>query len=251
VLRSALNALLDLLLAPMCLACECALDTGDRARLVCRRCRARLRALPHPCCPRCGASLMRTGATPAAVCGECARWPAVLRTARSTCLMLPPADRIVHQLKYGGWPALARPMAERMLQIPLPAEVNEEVQLVVPVPTSAARRRARGYNQAELLAREYARLRGLRLLCALHRQRTAETQTALQPLERAANVAGAFRLADHVAGIEGEHILLIDDVLTTGATAAECAKALAAAGARCVSILTFARALDARRLTGS
>jgi ComF family protein len=165
--------------------------------------------------------------------------------------MAPPANRIVHQLKYGGWSALAGPMAERMHQIALPREVSEEITLVVPVPTSRVRLRARGYNQAELLAREIARARGLPLFLGLQRSHTADTQTALQPLERAANVAGAFRLAADRPSIEGAHLLLIDDVLTTGATCSECATILVAGGARCVSVLTFARALDARRLTGS
>ncbi len=137
------------------------------------------------------------------------------------------------------------------MQVGLPREAHEEVRVVVPVPTSAARRRARGYNQAELLAKEYAHLAGLQLRCLLRRDRTAKTQTALQPLERAANVAGAFRLSGTSGDIAGEHVLLIDDVLTTGATSAECAKTLVAGGARCVSVLTFARAFDARRLTGS
>jgi predicted amidophosphoribosyltransferase len=70
-------------------------------------------------------------------------------------------------------------------------------------------------------------------------------------LQRAANVAGAFRLSAGPPPLVGEHVLLIDDVLTTGATVAECATTLVAGGARCVSVLTFARALDARRLIGS
>jgi ComF family protein len=157
----------------------------------------------------------------------------------------------VHQLKYNGWRALAGPMAERMSRVTLPQELTEEVRLIVPVPTTRARLRTRGYNQAELLAREFAARHGLQLFLGLQRARAADTQTALQPLERAANVAGAFRLEGGEERIRGAHLLLIDDVLTTGATSAECATTLVAAGARCVSVLTFARALDARRLTGS
>ncbi|MGH7459823.1 MAG: ComF family protein [Longimicrobiales bacterium] len=157
----------------------------------------------------------------------------------------------MHQLKYNGWRALAEPMAERMQRMPLPDEVNQEARLVVPVPTTATRLRTRGYNQAELLARAFAQRRRLELFLELERAGAAGTQTALQPLERAANVAGAFRLNRGQDRIEGAHLLLIDDVLTTGATAAECAKSLVAGGARCVTVLTFARALDARRLTGS
>jgi ComF family protein len=251
VLSDISNSLLDLLLAPMCLACDCAIAAGDDARLVCRRCRARLRALPSPTCQRCGAPLLRTGATTGYICNECVRWPAALRFARSACLLWPPADRIVHQLKYGGWRALAAPMAERMRQVMLPVELQTEVSMVVPVPTTAARRRARGYNQAELIARAYARSAGLQCVTGLQRSGRTGSQTALQPLERAANVAGAFQLAQTSPPLTAAHVLLIDDVLTTGATSTECAQALVAGGARCVSVLTFARALDARRLTGS
>jgi ComF family protein len=194
---------------------------------------------------------MQTGATRTAVCSDCVHWPAAVRFARSSCLLHPPADRIVHQLKYNGWRALAEPMAERMSRLELPLEVTQEVRLVVPVPTTRARLRTRGYNQAELLARALvARWRGLHLFNGLQRARAADTQTALQPLERAANVAGAFGLVSGLESIKGAHLLLVDDVLTTGATSAECAKTLVAAGARCVTVLTFARALDARRLTG-
>jgi ComF family protein len=246
-----LSGLLDLVFAPACLACGSVISTGDSRRYVCRRCLALLRALPPPCCRRCGASLLRTGSASEYQCGECAHWPASLRYARSACLMHPPADAIVHHLKYGGWRVLAEPMAERLLSVDLPDEVRTEARYVVAVPTSRARLRGRGYNQAALLAGAYARSRGLERLDALERTRAQDTQTALQPMQRAANVAGAFRLNQGAPQLAGEHILLIDDVLTTGATVAECATALVAGGARCVSVLTFARALDARRLIGS
>src|SRR5687767_12356212 len=213
-----LNALIDLVLAPACLACDGFIESSDSARLVCRRCRTRLRALPEPSCHRCGAPLLRTGRTVADTCPECARWPAAVRFARSACLLHPPADRIVHQLKYGGWHALGVPMAQSMLRVVWPAEVTSEVTHVVPVPTTAARRRERGYNQAERVAAAYARLRGLELLDCLRRQRASDSQTALQPLERAANVAGAFQLPSAPACIRDQHVLLVDDVMTTGAT---------------------------------
>ncbi|MBI4545702.1 MAG: ComF family protein [Gemmatimonadetes bacterium] len=248
--HSLCSALLDLVFAPVCLACDGNIAMGDEARLICRRCRTRLRPLPPPSCPRCGAPRLRTGRASAAVCGECAGWPPGLRVARSACLLHPPADRIVHQLKYRGWRALARPMAELMAALPLPPDVEEEARLAVPVPTTPVTLRQRGYNQAELLARAYAERTRRQHCCVLERGRAARSQTTLQPAARGANVAGAFRV---VAGRQRElaaaHVLLVDDVLTTGATAAECTRTLLAAGARCVSVITFARALDARRLT--
>lgn len=251
-MRRLAAALLDIVFAPVCLGCDGPIAPGDPARLVCRRCRSRLRPVPPPLCDRCGAPLLRTARAPGPRCGECIEWPAFVRSARSACILHPPGDRLVHQLKYRGWHALARPLAERMAALSLPPDVEEETRVVVPVPTTPARLRERGYNQAERIAAEYARITGRRLVGALERASAASTQTALQPAARRANVAGAFRPAGEArAAIAGAHCLLVDDVLTTGATAVECARTLVAAGARCVSVVTFARALDARRLTAT
>ena len=186
---------------------------------------------------------LRTGREAGPRCQECLDWPASLRSARSACLLHPPADALVHQLKYRGWKALAGVMAERMAAVALPPDVVSEARLVTPVPTTAVRLRQRGYNQAELLARGVAAATGRGFLPALERAHGTGSQTTLQPVARAANVAGAFRpMSAARNGIAGEHLLLVDDVLTTGATVVACAEALVAAGARCVSVLTFARA---------
>jgi ComF family protein len=244
-----LRALTDLVFAPVCLACEHAIPAGDSARLVCRRCRSLLPMPPPPLCARCGAPRLATGRIHAFSCPECESWPATLRTARAACLYYSPADRLVHALKYGGWKSLADIMAQRMAGILLPDETREEARVCVSVPTTAARRRQRGYDQAELLAHAFAARTGRSLRNALVRTSSAGSQTALQPLARGANVAGGFRADARVcAALAGAHILLIDDVLTTGATANECARTLVLAGIRCVSLVTFARALDTRRL---
>jgi ComF family protein len=246
-----LAAILDFLLPPVCLGCEGAILSGDSTRLVCRLCRSRLRPLPHPACPRCGAPALRTGRVAELVCGNCESWPPTLRSARSAFLLHPPADRLVHQLKYQGWHALARVMGEWMAQLALPTDVVLEARLVVPVPASAARMRERGYNQAHLIAEAFASRSGREVAPALVRGRARRSQTTLQPASRRANVAGAFRVnSASEQALRGQHLILIDDVLTTGATAVECTLALIAAGARAVSVVTFARALDARRLTG-
>ncbi len=250
--RRMMRAFLDVLLPPTCLACREPIRAGDRARLVCRLCRSRLRALPWPQCERCGAPLLRTGRAGPSQCLECVAWPAAVRAARSAVLLAPPADVLVHQLKYRGWHALAQPLAERMAALPLPLDAVDEARVCVPVPTTAARLRTRGYNQAQRIAVAYARLTRRRVAAVLERTRAQDTQTHLQPAARAANVAGAFRVRRGAeAMLHGAHVLLIDDVLTTGATAAECAVTLVAAGARCVTVVTFARALDARRLTAT
>jgi len=115
---------------------------------------------------------------------------------------------------------------------------------IVPVPTTARRLRERGYNQAKVLADGVARLTGGRCLDALRRRDGGESQVALHPEERRANVKGAFLLRDSsVERILRRDLVLVDDVLTTGATAGAAAEALEGGGARSVTLLTFARAL--------
>lgn len=241
--QPALRQLLDFLFPPVCLGCRGSIALGDPSRLVCRRCRARLRALPWPRCPRCDFP-RGTGAAEAPVCNECADWPPLLRCARSAVVLEPPADRLVHALKYEGWHGLAPFMGERMARIALPPDVEREAAVVIPVATTRARVRERGYNQAEALARAYAAATGRRCLPVLERTRGAETQVALQPAERKANVAGAFAVRrDAPAILDGAHVILVDDVLTTGATILAAADALRRGGARTVSAVSFARAL--------
>jgi len=116
--------------------------------------------------------------------------------------------------------------------------------LLVPIPTTPGRARLRGYNQAERIAAELARMSGRRMLPNLLERRSGGSQIGLQPHGRAANLRGAFSLsrAESVR-VRGGHIVLIDDVLTTGSTAAEAARVLTRAGAARVGVVAFARAL--------
>ena len=238
------RGVLDLVFAPVCLGCDAPISTALPERLVCRACWSRMRELPVPRCDRCWT------AKPAAreSCPTCQTLPPYVRSVRSAFLMDGPARALVHALKYGGWRAVAAEMGRRMAALPLPVEVREEASCVVPVPLSRVRLRARGYNQAEMLAAPLARARGWRDASGiLERTRATDSQTALHPTERRANVAGAFRVHP---GREGEvrraHVLLVDDVWTTGATALACAAALTVAGARAVSVITFTRAVPER-----
>lgn len=236
-----LDGLITLVLAPRCLGCGGA--AREARTLVCGRCRSRLQPPPPPLCPRCGMPRLRTGRAPGPRCQECAEWPPGLRSARSACLLHQPADALVHQLKYRGWKGLGRFMAERMAAVRLPDDVARETALIAVVPTTELRLRERGYNQAEVLARGVAEATGRTLVPALRRAAGTSSQTTLQPVARLANVAGAFHPVEAArTDIAGEHLLLVDDVLTTGATVVACAETLMAAGARCVSVLTFARA---------
>jgi len=183
---------------------------------------------------------------PSPVCRACSVWPAGIRAIRSAFALGEVPRALAHALKYQGWSAAADGMAARMAGLELPADTVAEARLVIPVPTSRTRLRERGYNQAAILAERFAARTG-RVFAAdlLRRVRATASQTSLHPGDRRANVAGAFAAAGNGAAnaLPGEHVILVDDVWTTGATALACADALRDAGARAVSVVTFARAV--------
>ncbi len=238
--RGAFAPLVDFLLPCACIACGARIAGGG---LVCPPCRGRLRPPPAPRCARCDYPA-GTGARPGRPCLECLEWPEALGPARSAVALRPPADVLVHGLKYEGWRELAPMMAELMERrlATLLDELSEHV--ITYVPTSAAHRRRRGYDQAELLARALSARTGLAFAHLLERRRQKRTQVSLHPQQRMANVREAFslrRATGRPAG--GRDVLLVDDVLTTGATARAAAETLARAGVGRVALVTFARAL--------
>jgi predicted amidophosphoribosyltransferase len=171
--------------------------------------------------------------------------------ARSAALLRPPADDLVHALKYGGWPGVAAEMARAMT--PLLEALRREAggrgpTLLVPVPTTPRKERTRGYNQARILALALGARTGTEVADLLLRRGTSESQVALHREERMANVDGVFSVVP--GSLErlpaAPFLVLIDDVLTTGATASAAATALGDAGHRSVHLLTYGRALPGR-----
>jgi ComF family protein len=143
--------------------------------------------------------------------------------------------RLIHLFKYSGMRRLARPLGD-LLAAALPR--HQRFDAVTAVPLHWRRRWQRGFNQAELLGKAIARRRGIPLLKVLRRSFATRAQAGLSNTQRRENVAGAFRARRRVAGLR---ILLVDDVMTTSATAGACARALKRAGAKSVSLLTLAR----------
>ena len=210
--------------------------------LVCGRCWARAVELPRPQCDRCGHPF--DPRRPASSCAWCVLLPPFVRSARSA-FGVPGGEsqHIVHALKYSGWTAVSVPMARRMASLRFPPDVERERAAVVPVPLSVARLRERGYNQSELLARGLADAWNVPLRTDLvARTRATTTQTRLTPGERLRNVSGAFRAVTGRASLRGQHLVLVDDVVTTAATLNACATALFDGGARILSYVTFGRA---------
>ena len=237
--------MLDFLLPLRCLGCGGHVPgagRGERSDPLCLGCSLALRTPPGPYCPRC--DLPRgTGRERPALCGRCDDWPAVLNRAVAAVALEPPADALVQALKYGGWAEAAIPMARRMVAR-LRAIGVFAADAVVPVPTTARRRRRRGYNQAEILGGVVARALGLELLDALARQPGQTSQVALQAEDRLANVQKAFGPGPSAHRVtHPSHLILVDDVLTTGATAGAAALALEGLGAEKVTFVAFARTL--------
>lgn len=170
-------------------------------------------------------------------CERCRRSPPVVDRVRSIGAYDGALRAIVHALKYDGRRSLARPLGGLMCARGV--EVIAGADVVVPVPLHASRRRARGFNQADDLARAI----GLPVVYALRRVRATADQVQLPAIERHRNVRDAFAVTRRIDRLAGRVVVLVDDVRTTGATLDACARALKQAGVGEVRGLTAARAL--------
>lgn len=218
---------LDLLFPPRCALCRAG------GSMLCTACIETLPLSDGSRCRRCWIPLAEQ-----AVCLHCLRTPPAFQSIRAGYVMEGGARQLVHQLKYDGMTALAEPMAARLRD----SLDDVLVDLVVPVPLHRGRLRSRGYNQSALLGGHLARAVGLAFDAGAARRIRATKPLAksMHRDERRAIVAGAF--AGRPERVDGRRILLVDDVVTTGATLDSCAKALLEAGAAAVHGLAFARA---------
>lgn len=205
---------------------------GRRGRWVCDRCAARLTVFQPPWCPRCGAP----EGQPNTRC-RCGQLPESLDRVRSTTLYAGWLRQAIIAFKYEGERARADHLGACLVDAVaalLPADA------LVPVPLHQRRLRERGYNQAALLAHRVSAVVGVPVTEALIRTRPTPQQVGLDAARRQANVRGAFAAAPG-AEVDGLRFILIDDVLTTGATLGACAEVLRVAGAASVAAATLAR----------
>jgi ComF family protein len=217
-----MGALLDLLFPGRCAGC------GAGSWPLCEACAAAVPVITPPLCARCG----RPTKEPVSQCVDCP--PRTIDLARAPFLYSGPMTLAIRALKFAGWRALAPPLAAAMAR-----SWEFETECVTWVPLSRRRRAARGYDQAEVLARELAPRLGLPAVGLLRRIRETPSQVSQSGRERRRALRGAFTTTGPVPG----SVLLVDDVLTTGTTAASCAVALRGAGATRVAVVTAARSL--------
>ena len=237
--RRWLVAALDLVFPALCPVCHEALGSGRRDPL-CGICWAGIERIAPPWCATCGLpfATFEPASPVTGCCQPCEIEPPAFTYARAAARYDDRLRQAIHALKFGGKRALARPLAD-LVYDQLGGWLDADVDALVPVPLAPERERERGFNQALLVA---VRL-GQRLEVPLRpewlwRTRATRPQTDLSATERRANVRRAFAASPAVAG---RHLIVVDDVLTTGTPAAECARALSAAGARRVGVVTVAR----------
>lgn len=221
------RAALDLLYPPRCAIC------GAHGVFLCERCIDSLPPADGMRCDRCWLPLRGPA------CYVCAGHPPLLARLRSAYRFEAGARHLVHQFKFAGQSALAESLGSLLAAAYGHHQLKPDV--IVPVPLTASRKRIRGYNQALMMAREVSKLTDVPVQEALKRTGHGNTQAGSATAEeRRRNVQGVFSSAKD-CNVQGLHVLLIDDVATTGATLNACAAVLLDAGAATVSGLTLAR----------
>jgi ComF family protein len=239
--RAALRVALNAVLPPLCASCRAPLaDAGG----LCPTCWARVSFLAPPWCDRLGIPFVYDPG-PFVLSMEAIADPPAYDRARAAVRYDDVARDLVHRLKYGDRIDLATSMGRWMAQAG--RELLDDADALVPVPLHWRRLWGRRFNQAAALARAAAAEKGIPVLtAALKRRRATAQQVGLSRSARAVNVQGAFAVTpEGKAAICGKRLVLVDDVLTSGATIDACARVLLRAGAGNVDVLVFARVVAA------
>lgn len=219
-------------------------------RHLCEACVDQFQEIQSPLCLRCGEPFASPHG-PDHVCGQCQRHPPHFRAARAAGLYTTVLRAVIREYKYKGWSQLFQPLGGLLWITLLKHWDPDQFDRVVPVPLHPRRMRVRGFNQAYLLVRQWPQLAAEYGMDVAHdwvaprllfRRRATTPQTGLTKVQRQANLRQAFGITDPEA-VRGMQILLVDDVLTTGATVNACARVLMQSGATRVSVLNLARAV--------
>lgn len=237
ITRNIGRGVLDLVMPPYCVGCERPMEAAE---LLCADCRARMHLVEEPRCERCGKAVGKYS-TSERRCMACRRHPPAFDQATAPLQYEDVVRTLVLKLKFCRASVIVNcfrgPLADHLAIMPWMADID----LIQPVPMHWWKRVRRGYNQAELLAESVSRSFDIPLTRALRRVRHTRPQSRLSRRSRLQNLAGALKVTPPGA-VEGKTILLVDDILTTGATCSECARVLKESGAAAVYALTLARA---------
>jgi competence protein ComFC len=232
---------LDLLYPLRCPGCRMALPAGAMAGDFCAGCEEGLRGIEPPFCQVCAEPFAGDIAGDF-TCPNCSGRQQAYDFAVCRWLSRGPVREAIHRLKYEREPSMRLALARLMIPALQDVRLEGAAWLMVPVPLHPRKKRERQYNQSAELARTLAKLTGMTWCDALRRIRYTDSQAGLDRDGRLKNLKGAFAVASRaVRRVAGRDILLIDDVLTTGATAHECSLTLKKNGAGKVVVLTAAR----------
>ena len=240
-LASSVEAALALFYPRVCQLCESEPAAPEQG-FVCAKCWNGVRFIKPPFCERCGLPFEGEIVTPFA-CANCKDMELSFVTARSAVTAKGVTLEVIHRFKYQRALWFEPFLTDLLLRAALPVLQEPPWDLVVPVPLHPTKQREREFNQAELLATGLARALGLPVRTDLVRRvLPTRTQTLLTKSQRAENVRRAFAAVNGTK-LHGERVILVDDVLTTGATTSACARVLRAAGGGDVCVWTVARGI--------
>lgn len=235
------KSLIDLILPPRCGLCGEFRAGRDDPLGLCPSCREDLTREERPWCAVCGGIVEDEGAGAGAICRDCRIDPPPFDRAAPAAIFAGPLAQAIRDLKYRRRVELAPVLGRIAARINWPTDYPERFDLVLPVPLHPTRLRSRGFNQAALVCRSLDHLGPLEA-DLLVRTRPTRPQVELEGPARRLNVRGAFGLRD-ADRVRGKTVLLVDDVITTGATCRECGSVLKRAGASQVLVRSLAGAV--------
>jgi len=238
--KEVVSGLVDMLFPAQCPTCGAALTGGGESPF-CSDCLSGVRFTTPPLCTSCGLPFATADGTDH-LCEECILSPPPFSMARSLGVYEGVLLDAIHLFKYHEKISVGEALGQMMAQTSYDSLAIANFSLIIPVPLHPRRLRERGFNQSLVLARQVSKRFSIPLdFAALRRMVYTEAQVTLSGRQRRTNVRGAFEVTDSPR-IQGHRVVLIDDVYTTGSTAAECSKVLIQNGAKEVAVLTLARA---------